>query len=308
MSTLILVNGEEELLKERAALQEAESGLFSSVYHYYDDDVGRLLDEMELAPVSGGSRCFILWDATKVPQAPDGSDCLVCVSASGKVLKDPSASRVVNFPKLKTFDDNNEVIRWIHAEGDRVKLDLKRVATALFVNSGRSLRKLASEIGKLTVTCKPGSVVSPEEARSVMCFSASLTPKNVIDAICEGQPAKALAFYDKLQEGGDETGWILAFVQRHVWQQLVILRCQRSKLPEKDIASLLGVHPFILRKMLESRTGLWSDSSLSRCLGTLCDLDHANRRSSPSVRLMLELEITRLSEESSKNAERERNA
>jgi DNA polymerase III delta subunit len=304
LPTIVLINGEEEFLKERAALQEVESGLFSAVSHFQEDDVEKLRDEAELDPISPGSRCFVLWGATKVPQVSLGvADCLICVAATGKPLKEPGA-RSVNFPKLKSFDDNNEVLRWIMTEGDRVKLDLKRVATALFVNSGKSLRKLSSEIRKLSVTCKPGAIVSPEEAKSVMCFSADLTPKSVIDAICDGQPARALAFYDKLQEGGDETGWVLAYLQRHVWQQLVIGLCGKVQLPEKDVASIVGIHPFVLRKMMESRTGLWSEASLSRSLNTLCDLDAAHRRSDPSVRLVLELEIARLSEESSKNVNR----
>ncbi|HEY8097222.1 MAG TPA: hypothetical protein VIE65_14150, partial [Methylobacter sp.] len=240
MATLVLVNGEEEFLKERAALQEAESGLFSSVIHYDEADIAKLRDEIELTPVFGGRRCFILWNVTKIPDfGPDGNDCLICISTDSKELKSPTATKVVKFPKLKTFDNNNEVLRWIYTEGARFQLDLKRVASALFVNSGRSLRKLASEIGKLSVICKPGSVVSPEEAKAVMCFSAELTPKNVIDAICEGQSAKALALYDKLQEGKDETGWILASLQRHIWQQIIIRQYQKNNIPDRDIFSLL---------------------------------------------------------------------
>jgi DNA polymerase III delta subunit len=137
-----------------------------------------------------------------------------------------------------------------------------------------------------------------------MCFSAELTPKNVIDAICEGQSAKALALYDKLQEGKDETGWILASLQRHIWQQIIIRQYQKNNIPDRDIFSLLGIHPYVLRQMIESNTSLWSDSSLFQSINTLCDLDGLHRRANPSARLLLELEITRLSEESSKNVQR----
>lgn len=297
MASLVLINGEEEFLKERAALDAAGSTLADSVYKYrFPDDLDRYLEELSMRPLFGGPRVFIVVDAKEVPELPDGDDVLIVVSASKKKLSSDTATRIHNFPKLKTYDDNNEVIGWVVKEGGRLNIDLTRVAGALFVNCGRSLRKISSEIEKLRVL-SPSGAVSPQDARSVMCFSADLTPKSVVDSICEGRPAVALAFLDKLQEGKDETGWILAFLQRHVMRQACMQALHDGGTSNQDAARQLNVHPYAYGKMAESRLGLWSRSSLFSSYGALCELDVAHKRGDGAARLGLELEIVRLSEE-----------
>lgn len=244
----------------------------------------------------GGSRSFVVLDADEVPPMPVGDDDVLIVSSSGKKLEDPRAKRVLNFPKLKTFDDKNEVVAWILKEGKARNLDLSRIAGALFLNCGIGLRKLDSEIEKLSVITRSGAV-APEDAKSVMCFCADLTPRYIIDAICDGHTARALAFYDRLQEKGDETGWTIAYMQRHVLQQLRMEALHLSGAPHSEIASNLGVHPFVLKKMMDRRLGLWARSSLTAGLSTLCDLDIAHKRGNPCARYGLETEIIRMSEE-----------
>jgi DNA polymerase III delta subunit len=130
-----------------------------------------------------------------------------------------------------------------------------------------------------------------------MCFSADLTPQSVIDSICEGHPAVALAFLDKLQEGKDETGWVVAFLQRHVMRQSCMQSLHDEGVPRQDAARQLNVHPYMYEKMAESRLGLWSTASLFLSFEILCELDIAHKRGDGSARLGLELEIVRLSEE-----------
>lgn len=305
MPELILINGEEEFLKEREALREAAASLAHSVLRYSESDgLSKYLEESQLVPLFGGTRAFLIFGATSVPELPAGDgDFLICVSAPKKKLHDPRARRTHNFQKLKSFSDNNEVIRWILQEGDAFKIDLNRVAAALFVSSGGSLRKIFSEIRKLAVLVPPGAIASPEVARSVLCFSAELTPKSVVDAICEGNPVKALTFYDRLQEGSDETGWVIAFLQRHVLRQLRFVSLAKEGLDSDEIASRFGVHPFVFRKLHEPMLGLWSPRSLAESVETLGDLDVLNKGGRASARVGLELEIVRLSEEARENVE-----
>lgn len=297
MASIVLINGEEEFLKERAALDEAGNSLADSVHKYrLPDGMDDYLEEADMRPLFGGRRAFILFGAKEVPETPSGDDVLIVVSASKKKLVSDSASRVHDFPKMKTYDDNNEVVGWILKEGARLNIDLTRVAGALFVNCGKSLRKISSEIEKLRVL-SPSGAVSPGDARSVMCFSADLTPKSVVDSICEGRPAVALAFLDKLQEHKDETGWIIAFLQRHVMRQACMQALHDDGIPNRDAARKLNVHPYVYGKMAESRLGLWSCPSLFSSYGALCELDVAHKRGDGAARLGLELEIVRLSEE-----------
>lgn len=301
MATLIILNGDEEFLKERAALEEARSLLLPSLSIFrFPDGLSSYLEDSAMLPLDGAARGFVVFNAKTIPLLPEGKDdVLIVCSTDGTKLDDPRAIRTKIYPKLKTFDDNNEVIKWILKEGQSFNIDLIRVASGLFVNCGNGLRKLSSEITKIAVLTPPGGVASPEDVRSVLCFSAELTPKHVIDAVCEGNIARAIAFYDKLQEGGDETGWIIAYMQRHVLQMLQLAELKGT--PPGDAAARMNVHPFVYKKMVSSRSGLWSIESLLAGFATLCDLDIAHKSGDLCADMSLELEIIRLAEESHGN-------
>jgi DNA polymerase III delta subunit len=188
-------------------------------------------------------------------------------------------------------------------EGTSFNIDLSRVASALFVNNGRSLRKISSEIRKLAILTSPGSEVAPEIAKSVMCFSAALSPRDVVDAVCDGDTLRAMVYHDKLQERTDETGWIIAYLQRHVLRQLRLEQLITQKLSHNDIAKKLGIHPFFFKKVILPRMGLWSHPSLMSSISVLCDLDIAHKQGKQHSHFGLELEIIRLSEEAKKNVQ-----
>ncbi len=304
MSSLVLVNGEEDFLMERAARDEVSSSLIEEVNEYkLPSGLEEYLYDSQTPLFSGSSRAFILWEVNEIPKLPEGSDLLICVAKSSKKpLSDKRAKRVHNFPKLKSYDDNNEVIKWILREGERLNIDLSRVATALFVNCGNSLRKISSEINKIAVLTPQGSIVSPNDARGVMCFSAELNPSQIIEAICDGNTTKALAFYDKLQEANDETGWIIAFLQRHVLQQLKLELLLEKKFSDSEISEKLGIHPYTYKKVFQKRRNLWTKSSLLNSVNTLCDLDISHKIGESSARFGLELEIIKMSEEAKSHA------
>lgn len=300
MPSLVLISGEEEFLVERAVRDEVSVSLAGEVCEYdMPDGIESYLYESQTPLMSGSARAFVLRGVQEVPPLPPGdNDIMVCVSKSAKKpLTDPRAKRVHSFPKLKSYSDNNEVLRWILKEGERLNIDLSRVAPALFVNCGSNLRKLASEIEKLSVLTPKGASVAPEDARALMCFSADLNPQQIVDAICDGQTLRALAFYDKLQEANEETGWIIAYLQRFAIQQLKFELLREKKLPDSELSQSLGVHPFILKKLFLQRQGLWSKPSLLRGLNALCELDVAHKKGDVSARFGLESEIIRLSEE-----------
>jgi len=299
MSSLILISGEEDFLSETEARREALSSLASETFEYnIPDDLESYIHDSQTQFMSGKSRVFILWGVKDIPVLPGSElDTIICVAPPGKrILQDKRAKRSFVFPKLKSFQDNNDVVKWIIREGDFFNINLNRIAGALFVNSGTCLRKLHREIEKIAASVPPGTIVSPDEARSLIVFSTEVTPRDIIDAICDGHTHKAIAYLDKLQERADETGWIIAYMQRHVVQQLKLRESFELKLTG-DVAKSIGVHPFILKKLLLTRLDLWTTKFLMTSLGTLCDLDVAHKRGDGSARFGLESEIIRMSEE-----------
>ena len=301
MNTLIIVNGDDDFLKERVALDEAAMALASSIQHFrLPQEADSYAEFLDVTPLDGAGLAIVIWNASEIPELlADGTT--IVVAAKGKVLNNEKAKRTLDAKKPKSYDGGIEYVRWILKEGERLNIDLRRVASALFVNCGTDLRKICSEIGKLRVIVDPGGVADPSVARSVMCFSAKLTPKYVIDAICDGHPAKAIVFYDKLQDGGCETGWIVSYMQRHVIQQLRAELLLLSGLSMEQVAVALGLHLSFFRSAIMSRRGLWSISSLFESFETLCDIEVLHKRGVDVSRWGLESEIIRLSEEAKHN-------
>ncbi len=296
MPTLVLISGEEDFLAERAAHAETSFVLPDAVGHYrLPEDLALYRDEAFKPDVLNHRRSvFVLWDAKTVPDLPENDSTIVVVSK--KKIDDKRAKKSLEFPKLRTFFDNNEVVRWIVKEGERHKIDLTRVAGALFVNCGNCLRKLASEIEKLAAITPAGAAVAPDDVRSVLCFSADLSPRLVVDSICEGQTSRALAYYDKLQERADETGWILAYMHRHVLSQLRTNLLANLGVSSDRAAQVINVHPFVFRKGLWAQRGLWTEASLRQSVHEFGEIDVLHKRGK-DVTCRLEFEIIRLSEE-----------
>jgi DNA polymerase III delta subunit len=301
VSTLILVNGDDDFLKERVALDEAAMVLTPNVTQFtFPEDMDRYLEFLDIRPMSNVQNVTIIWNASNVPNILDDGVTIV-VASKGKLLNNNEAKRVVDVKKPKSYNNGIEYVNWILNEGERLRIDLSRVASALFVNCGMDLRKICSEIRKLEALSDSSDAVDSSMARRVMCFSADLTPKNIVDAICDGHPAKALAFYDKLQERRCETGWIIAYMQSHVLQHLRTKMLLEQKTPQDQIPVALGVHPWVFKNTIFPRLGLWDTFSLQKSLATLCDLDVLHKRGVDVSCWGLEPEIIRLSEEAKHN-------
>ena len=295
MIKLVTISGEEEFLVERAVEDEIASSLCGETIEFdMSDSATSYASDATLSVFNSDPRVVIIRNCNSIPDLPESDNLVIAVSPIGKKrIDDPRSIRSHNFPKLKSYDDNNEVVKWILKEGNRFNIDLSRVAGALFVNSGNRLRKLASEVEKLSLVCPKYSVVTPDDARSTLCFSADLTPKEIIDAVSSGNPGKAMSYYDKLQEQGDETGWIIAYMFHHV---LNVLRA--SLITDKNVIhDVLGVHPFVVKKTILPLVNKWTVNSLRKSSMALSDADILNKSGSQRAKMILESEILRLSTE-----------
>jgi len=296
VSKLFIVTGEEEFLIERYCVNIISSYLSDQTFKYeLPDDLDSYLNESQSNTIDGSSRVFWIKfkKVSKIPIVPVGEDDILIVEAGSKKISDKSAYEIKHFPKLKSYKNKNEILDFIVKEGESRKISLKRIAPALFVNVGTSLRKLSSEIDKLAQIVPEGGTVGPDLIRSVTCFASVFTPREVVDAICEGKVQKALAFYQKLQEK-DETGWILAYVMRHVANQIRTDYLYDSGVVIGDIPSEIGMNSYVFTKTHGAWIQRWSLRSLRSSLSELCRIDVLHKRGS-DVRCALERIIISLS-------------
>jgi DNA polymerase III delta subunit len=293
--TVVVVYGDDDFLVEQQVQQEAASYMASSIRSYqFPEGFSEFEQEVNTESIDGKSRVFVIFDSEFIPSIPKHET--VIFSSSKKMTGVPDDATIINCKKLKSFSNNNEVIKWILKTGDQLGVDLTRVAGALFLNNGNDLRKIYSEIEKIVVLSNPGDVISPDVAKSVMCFSSDLDPKFVIESICEGNTLKALTFYERLQERNDETGWIIAYLQRYTSNQLRFNVLSKSGASNEFISEVIGLHPYVIKQTLQEHKKTFKNDVLCASFLSLCDLDSLHKLGK-NVRFLLELEIVRLSEE-----------
>jgi DNA polymerase III delta subunit len=302
VSDFIIINGVEEFLKERAVSNIVESGLFDEVMKYsFPDEYDDYIDQLQILSFEK-KICYIVYNVKDIPDLPDHKNAtVILVTSVGYKLNSEKASKVLDFPKLKTHGKNNEIIKFIIDEGKFYQIDLTRVAHALFVSCGDCLRKLSSEIEKIALITSPGSVVTLEEIRGIISFSVELSPQMVIDCIIAGKSSAAMSFHDKLQESADETGLIIAYMQRHVLQQLQVKEMKDDGINDLEAAELLKVNPYRYLNQIKPLSDVWSRSLLLDSLDKLCEIDISHKRGKHFAKFDLQLEIIRLSEEAKRD-------
>lgn len=270
-----MINGEEEFLKEREARRQVLNFLSDEVLEFiFPGDEKSYVSQINSVSLFPKSYSYILWNVSQIPVLSKDSSTII-VSSLGKTLKSSVASLVFNFPKLKT----NDVVDWITEEGRFRKIDLERVAGALFVNHGTCLRKIASEIEKLSVISDFDNfpIISPEEAKSIMCVSAEINPSMIIDFISVGKSSNIILVLNRLQSN---ISYVISYVFKHLFEVF-----------ESEVfGSPVNVK-------MKNFMGKWKVVSLQKAIKILRDLDVAQRRGDPSVPFRLEFELLRLSEE-----------
>jgi DNA polymerase III delta subunit len=298
--SIIIICGEDDFLIEKASLEEIRSLLVDKQiqcsYFEYEEfkDLESVLDQ----PV-----CYVVKNCEQIELPSinkEGVSYIFLVKPGVDISEKIKVDRRLYIRKFKVSDSKNEVMSWILNEGERLNIDLSRVAGALFVNCGNRPRKIYSEILKLKTLVGTGQV-TPEQAKRVLSFSAELNPKIIIDAISNGKTSLALSYYDRLQEKGDETGWILSFLHNFVLQLLKV-KYMRS-IGKANAQESLSLNPYIYNNHILPHLDKWSLESLKTSASVLADLDLINKKGGILSDFLLESEIIRLSEEVTKRSQ-----
>jgi DNA polymerase-3 subunit delta len=168
-----------------------------------------LVSFCESPPFDGGERVVIIDDAQKIKgdkqlkryiETKNSADTMTVIVAIIRSEKLPEIwasaakkGRRLEYKKLKTYEDNNEVIRWVEAEAKRLGVVLdKGVSGMLYQLVGADLHRLANELEKLQVITKKGEVVTTAILSTVISPSPTSEPWQVAEAAMEKDIKKAM--------------------------------------------------------------------------------------------------------------------
>jgi DNA polymerase-3 subunit delta len=268
-----------------------------------------LVSLCEQGSIDGTLRVIVVDDAQRVKgdkalkayieekSTTDSATVLAAIVRSEKLpdvwKKAADKGRLFEHKKLKTYDSNNEVVKWIETEARRIdrRLDIG-ISTLLFQLVGGDLHKIANELRKLCLIVPRNEKITGEHVKLVIAPAPSSDPFQVADAAIEKDAKRAMNALSILYKTqGDEVNIpVVAALIRAVERAIIARRILDKGGSDEDVATQLGIHPFIAKKFLP-HVRKHPFGTLARHMGRLCRLDSDVKGAARSKRTLVELAV-----------------
>ncbi len=227
----------------------------------------------------------------------DTTTILVAIIRSEKLPevwgKAAAKGRLVVHQKLKTWDNNNEVVKWMIKEAHLLELSLsEELAELMFEQLGGDLYRIYGELQKLKLLCGSGKV-SREHLILVLAPSPKADPFEVADATIDKNVRDALKLLSICYKVmGDEahvsvTGSLIRQVER----MLVARSMLDQGEDESAIGAALEIHPYRCKVHVLPRARKHTVPQLISYMRTLRRLDVEVKGPSLSKRTLVELAV-----------------
>ena len=269
-----------------------------------------LVDVCETPCFDGSDRVVVVDNANKVKsdkvlkayiESKDVADTSVIVVAICRSERLPDIwssaadkSRLLQHPKLKTWDSKNEVLAYIPKIAKRLQLVLdKEVPETLFKYIGADLYKIENELRKLAVLVGKGGTVTLEQLKSLCTGVFPVTPFQVVEKAVQKDAQGALTYLAVLceNEGGACLVTVCGALSKQLEKLVVARQLLDQKMPEDDMAIQLNMHPYRLRNFFLPVVRKHTLSKLLHAMAVSCKLDLDVKGAGSSKRTLVELAV-----------------
>ena len=269
-----------------------------------------LVSICETRGFDGGDRVVIVDDAHKMKgdkalktyiegkSATDESVVLVAIVRSEKLPEvwgqAAKKGKLIEHKKLKTYESNNEVVKWITSEAFRRELGLEKgIPEMLFQTVGADLYRLNGELQKLLLLVGKGNKAGLAHLKLVLAPSPSAEPYQVAEAVLERDPKKALNALSLVYRSmGEEAHVPISFSLIKQVEKLMVARyLLDQKASEDEIATAIGMHPWRCKTYFLPQAKKHSLAHLTSILGVLRRLDADVKGAARSKRTRVELAV-----------------
>jgi DNA polymerase-3 subunit delta len=199
---------------------------------------------------------------------------------------------IIEHKKFKTWDNNNEVVKWVLEEASRIKLSLSlQIAQAMFQVDGADLYRLSSELGKLKLLVGK-SPVTVEHLRLVMTPTSTVESWDVAEATFLRNPKKALVMLSDLYRyATDDPSLMILGALIKGAERIFVARSILDKGAAPDEAAAgVGMHPYRFKLSLLPQVEKQTVRRLVTAMQKLCKLDVDLKRTSHR-RTLIELAV-----------------
>ena len=183
---------------------------------------------------------------------PNPSTCLIFdagdqVDKRKKTYREiTKTGKVIEFTLLKV----DQLKAWLEKQARQAdKTIAPGAAEELLARVGNSLQALSMEIQKLILFTGDNKIITATDVTTVTPPPLDEDIFAVVDAIGERNPARAIAGIQRLLIQKQPPPAILAMVARQIRLILKVGEALRSGNQSVELASRMGIHPYVARKM-----------------------------------------------------------
>jgi DNA polymerase III delta subunit len=195
--------------------------------------------------------------------------------------------------KLKTWDKNNEVVKYINERAVKFGLTLEQdVADSMCTHTGGDLYRINNEFKKLQLLLDGAGKVSLKHLALVIASTQKVEPHDVVDATFAKNTRVAMNSLSLLYKtmGGDASVPVCSGLMREL-QKIIVARHMIDRGQEADVATALDMHPWRCKTFFLPTVRKHSQKDLSGFMSRLCELEINVKGSSASKRTLVELTV-----------------
>ena len=176
-----------------------------------------------------------------------------------------------------TTPDEGDLRAWASGLFRKSGLQISGKALALFLEyTGEDMQNIAGEAEKLCCYCMGMKEVTEQSIRDVTSPRIKDRIFDMIEAIALRDKKKALGIYMELCALRTAPQIILSLMRRQ-FDQLIKIRELSGRMPDSEIARLVGVPPFVISKKYRPALKMYTSEELLEALEECVAADHESK-------------------------------
>jgi DNA polymerase-3 subunit delta len=188
-----------------------------------------------------------------------------------------------------TLPKGNALEQWINKRARGVGVKITPEATALLANFiGNNLRLLANELDKLATYVGKGATINAEDVRQLSAQVQEARIFDLTDALALRNRKQALNLLHDLLSDGEPPLKLLSIITTQVRTLLLVKELAQKGMRGGQIASTLGMAPFIVDKALR-QVNNFTPAQLEGAYRQLLSTDAGLKRSRFTPEMALDL-------------------
>lgn len=293
MNNLNLFFGEENFLLQKKLnfwkkeFKERQGDYNLSILDGEKESAGTIIAECETLPFLGVKRLVILENLppsanTKIPEEkvnailnfleniPDSTVVLFVNPLPDKRTK--FFKQLLNIAEIEEFNllDSKKLPEWVLKEvSERKGKILHGAVPYLIEKTGNNLWSLNNEIDKLIAYCDE-KAISENDIDKLVMPNFNVDIFKLTDLIGLKRTKEAIDILEKLTDTGISAVQIFNMIARQF--RIFLQLNEIKKEPAKEIASKLGLHPFVVQNSLK-QLNYFNENELKKALNSLLKID-----------------------------------